>query len=424
MKIFFDTVGCRLNQSEIESMAGHFREAGYEVVASAAEADMMVINTCTVTAGADADSRKKIRKAARAGVKRIIATGCYATMRPEEIARLPGVDQVVLNRRKAALVEEVLGLDGIHTGKTPARRSLPGQRKRTRAFIKAQDGCDNHCTFCITRIARGRGVSQPLGEIFADVEAALAGGVKEIVLTGVNLGSWGRDLRRGNSLADLIKELVIKFSPPRLRLSSLESWDVGDDLLEAMVLPGVCRHLHLPLQSGSDTILKKMGRKTDTRTYAETVEKIRGKIPEIAITTDVIVAFPWESEKYFNESLAFIRSMAFAGGHVFRYSPRPGTPAADMPSLLDGKTAKVRNQRVRELFSELAIDYMRGFIKKELMVLWEKTNAQALGWQLSGFSDNYIRVVADSDRNAYNEISRVIIRRMDKQSLSGEMTEF
>jgi len=405
-------------------MAGHFREAGHEVVASAAEADMMVINTCTVTAGADADSRKKIRQAARAGVKRIIATGCYATMRPEEIARLPGVDQVVLNRRKAALVEEVLGLDGIHTGKTPARRSLPGQRKRTRAFIKAQDGCDNHCTFCITRIARGRGVSQPLGEIFADVEAALAGGVKEIVLTGVNLGSWGRDLRRGNSLSDLIKELVIKFSPPRLRLSSLESWDVGDDLLEAMVLPGVCRHLHLPLQSGSDTILKKMGRKTDTRTYAETVEKIRGKIPEIAITTDVIVAFPWESEKYFNESLAFIRSMAFAGGHVFRYSPRPGTPAADMPSLLDGKTAKVRNQRVRELFSELAIDYMRGFIKKELMVLWEKTNAQALGWQLSGFSDNYIRVVADSDRNAYNEISRVIIRRMDKQSLFGEMTEF
>lgn len=405
-------------------MAWRFREAGHKVVASATEADVMVINTCTVTAAADADSRKKVRQAERAGVKRIIATGCYATMRTEEIARLPGVDQVVLNSRKADLVEEVLGLDGPHTKKIPARRALPGQRKRTRAFIKAQDGCDNHCTFCVTRIARGRSVSQPLDEILADVESALAGGVKEIVLTGVNLGSWGRDLHPGKSLADLMKELVSRFSPPRLRLSSLESWDVGDDLLEAMTLPGVCRHLHLPLQSGSDTVLRKMGRKTDTRTYAATVERIRGKIPEIAITADVIVAFPGESENYFNESLAFIRSLAFAGGHVFRYSPRPGTPAAVMPNLLDGKTAKVRNQRVRELFSELAINYMSGFIGKELIVLWEHTNAQALGWQLSGFSDNYIRVTADSDRNAYNEISRVIIRRMDKQSLFGEMTEF
>lgn len=405
-------------------MAGRFREAGHEVVASAAEADLMVINTCTVTAAADADSRKKVRQAARAGAKRIIATGCYATMRPEEFARLPGVDQVFLNSRKAALVEEVLGLDGTYTGKTPTRRALPGQRKRTRAFIKAQDGCDNHCTFCVTRIARGRSVSQPIDEIFADVESALAGGVKEIVLTGVNLGSWGRDLRSGKSLADLMKELVCRFSPPRLRLSSLESWDVGDDLLEAMVLPGVCRHLHLPLQSGSDSVLKKMGRKTDTRTYAETVEKIRGKIPEIAITTDVIVAFPEESEILFKESLVFIRSMAFAGGHVFRYSPRDGTPAAGLPNLTDGKTAKIRNQRVRELFSELAIDYMSGFIGKELVVLWEKTNALALRWQLSGFSDNYIRVVAESDCSAYNEISRVIIRRMDKQSLFGEMTGF
>ena len=423
MRIFFDTVGCRLNQSEIESMAGRFREAGHEVVASAAEADIMVINTCTVTAAADADSRKKVRQAARVGVKRIIATGCYATVRPEEIARLPGVDQVVTNSRKASLAEDVFNLDVVRTDKLPARNPLPGQRKRTRAFIKAQDGCDNHCTFCVTRIARGSSVSQPLEEIFADMESALAGGVKEIVLTGVNLGSWGKDLHPVKSLADLMKELVVRFSPPRLRLSSLESWDVGDDLWEAMVLPGVCRHLHLPLQSGSDEILRKMGRKTDTRMYARTVEKIREIIPEIAITTDVIVAFPGESDLLFNESLAFIRSMAFAGGHVFRYSPRPGTPAASMPNQSDGKTARKRNQQVRELLSEQAIDYQGGFIGKELKILWEKTKSSAQGWRLCGFSDNYIRVSSKSDCNLYNEISRVLVRGLGNDSLVGDLIE-
>ena len=404
-------------------MAGCFREAGHEVVASAAEADVMVINTCTVTAAADADSRKKVRQAARAGVKRIIATGCYATLRPEEIARLPGVDQVVTNSRKASLAEDVFGLDVIRTEKFPARYPLPGQRKRTRAFIKAQDGCDNRCAFCVTRIARGSSVSQPLEKIFADVESALEGKVKEIVLTGVNLGSWGKDLHPAKSLADLMKELVVRFSPSRLRLSSLESWDVGDDLLEAMVLPGVCRHLHLPLQSGSDEILRKMGRKTDTRIYSGTIEKLRKIIPEIAITTDLIVAFPGESDLHFNESLAFIRSIAFAGGHVFRYSPRPGTPAASMPNHTDGKTARNRNQQVRELLREQAIDYQVGFIGKELHILWEKSKPCAYGWQLSGFSDNYIRVSSKSDCNLYNEISRVLVRGLGNDSLVGDLIE-
>jgi len=423
MKIFFDTVGCRLNQSEIESMAGRFRQEGHEVVANAAEADMVVINTCTVTAAADADSRKKIRQAARAGAKRIITTGCYATVQAQEASRIAGVEQVIPNSRKSNLVDELLGLVGDPQDSQIPRCPLLGIRKRTRAFIKVQDGCDNHCTFCITRIARGKSISRSEEEIFVDVESALIGGVKEIVLTGVNLGAWGKDLDPTRTLASLMEDLVARFSPPRLRLSSLEPWDIGDDLIMAMRLPGVCRHLHLPLQSGCDPILKEMGRKTDTQTFANTVEKIRKEIPEIALTTDLIVAFPGESESHFEESLEFVRKMAFAGGHVFRFSSRPGTAAADLPDHVWVKNAKIRNQRMRDLFNELAKQFRAGFIGKELEVLWEKTIPCSSGWQLFGLSDNYIRVATVSNQNDYNKISRVDIRRMEKNMLVGAIVE-
>src|SRR5215211_2039683 len=225
MKIYLETIGCRLNQSEIESMARGFRAAGHDIVHSADAAHMAVVNTCAVTNAAAADSRAKLRQMARAGVKEIVATGCWATLQPKQALDLPNVLRVVTNDRKDHLVAEVLNLPKESFDLEPiAREPLPGLHRRTRAFLKVQDGCDNHCTFCITTIARGDGRSRPVGDVIQDIQSALAGGTKEIVLTGVHLGSWGYDFNA--HLKDLLRAILRETDMPRLRLSSLEPWDL------------------------------------------------------------------------------------------------------------------------------------------------------------------------------------------------------
>jgi len=233
MKIYLETIGCRLNQAEIESMARQFRVAGHEIVASPEQADMAVVNTCAVTNNAAADSRSKIRLIARAGVNEIIATGCWSTLQPREAAGLPNVLHVIPNHRKDHLVAETLNLEP-STLETHSfdlepilREPLPGLHRRTRAFIKVQDGCDNHCTFCITTIARGEGRSRSVADVILDVQSAINGGTKEVVLTGVHLGSWGQDF--GKHLRDLIQVILRETDIPRLRLSSLEPWDLDAD---------------------------------------------------------------------------------------------------------------------------------------------------------------------------------------------------
>jgi threonylcarbamoyladenosine tRNA methylthiotransferase MtaB len=292
------------------------------------------------------------------------------------------------------------------------RQPLPGTHRRTRAFIKVQDGCDNFCTFCITRIARGANRSQPEGEIFADISSALAGGVKEIVLSGVNLGAWGMDLRPQRSLAFLIEKIIAKFSPPRIRLSSLEPWDINDELLDVINLPGFCNHLHLPLQSGSDSVLKRMGRRSSTVDFESIVNKVRLKHPEISLTTDVMVGFPGESEAEFKAGLDFVRRMSFAGGHVFSFSSRPGTAAEDFPGHLQADIKKARSAEMRALIMLSANDYRKKFIGKELSILWEKSTATKTGFSVSGLSDNFIRVQSSSIKDLYNQITPVRIRKL------------
>ncbi len=249
MKVYLDTIGCRLNQSEIESMARQFRAAGHVIVASADEADLAVVNTCTVTSQAAADSRGTVRRIARAGVDEIIATGCWATLQPEKAAALPNVLRVVNNAQKEMLVPELLNLPAESFDLEPiAREPLPGLRQRTRAFIKVQDGCDNHCTFCITTVARGEGRSRPLADVIADVQSALDGGTKEIVLTGVHLGSWGQELE--SHLRDLVKAILKHTDTPRLRLSSLEPWDLDADFFQLWEDERLCQHLHLATAIG------------------------------------------------------------------------------------------------------------------------------------------------------------------------------
>lgn len=409
MKIYLDTIGCRLNQAEIESMARQFREAGHEIVATATEADLAVINTCTVTSEAAADSRAAIRRASRLGADEVVVTGCWATLEPDQAAGLPGVRKIVPNIQKEKLAADLLGLPQEFFDLEPlARQPLPGLHARTRAFIKAQDGCDNACTFCITSVARGASRSHPLERILADVQSALDGGAKEIVMTGVQLGSWGLDFPTPQRLTDLISALLAQTSVPRLRLSSLEPWDLETDFFSLWQDGRLCRALHLPLQSGSEAVLKRMRRKTTPASFAALVQAARSIIPEVAITTDIIVGFPGETEAEFCESLEFIKSMDFAGGHIFTYSARPGTPAARMKAQVRHEIRRERNAILQAVFKETAWGYRQHFIGQELPVLWESTDQLSeRGWQLEGLTDNTIRVKAVAPEPRWNRLDRV-----------------
>lgn len=407
MKVYLDSIGCRLNQAEIESMARQFRAAGHEIVGTAAEADMAIVNTCTVTSQAAADSRASIRRAARAGANEIVVTGCWATLQPLTAFELPHVLRVVDNAHKDALVAETLNLPIAAFDLEPvAREPLPGLRQRTRAFIKVQDGCDNQCTFCITTIARGRGRSRSIPNVLSDVQSALAGGAKEIVLTGVHLGSWGQEWNA--HLRELVNAILADTDTPRLRLSSLEPWDLDADFFRLWDNPRLMPHLHLPLQSGSPVTLKRMLRKTSPAAFRQLVRAAREAIPGMAITTDVIAGFPGETDEDFSESLAFVREMEFAGGHAFTYSARPGTPAARMKGSVPHEIRKQRNALLRQAFAEMGRTYRLKFVGRSLSVLWEAcSQVNEAGWQMEGLTGNYIRITALAPEPRWNQVDAV-----------------
>ena len=419
MKIYLDTIGCRLNLSEIESMARGFRAAGHEIVTSAALADMAVVNTCAVTNEAAADSRGKIRQVARAGVNEIVATGCWTTLQPQQALELPNVVRVVTNDRKDRLVAEVLALPQESFELEPiARQPLPGLHRRTRAFVKVQDGCDNHCTFCVTTIARGQGRSRPVAAILQEIQSALDGGTKEIVLTGVHLGSWGYDF--GSHLSELIPAILRETDAPRLRLSSLEPWDLDADFYSLWQNPRLMPHLHLPLQSGCEATLKRMARKTTPGSFRELVAAARQVMPEAAITTDIIAGFPGETEEEFAESLDFVQEMNFAGGHVFTYSPRPGTGAAKMKGQIMPRVRKQRNHILHDALAKSANAYRQQFVGKTISVLWESVSEMGEpGWQMEGLTRNYLRVQAYAPAPRWNEIDLITINAYRDDSLNG-----
>jgi len=424
-------------------MARQFRAAGHEIVATATNADLAVINTCTVTGEAASDSRAAVRRANRLGAGQVVVTGCWATLEPGQAAALPGVRKIVPNQHKDALAADLLELPREFFDLEPLSRTpLPGLHARTRAFIKVQDGCDNACTFCITTVARGASRSRPLDEILADVQSALEGGTKEIVLTGVHLGSWGLDFstspEAGPSqpcLPDLISALLTRTSVPRLRLSSLEPWDLDASfftLWTSSLFPSgtkaleagsqLCRHLHLPLQSGSARVLKRMARKTDPDSFAALVESARNFIPQVAITTDVIVGFPGETEAEFAETLEFVRAMNFAGGHVFTYSARPGTPAARMRGQVPHEVRKERSALLRGVFAKSARAYQSRFVGQRLPVLWESTDRLTdSGWTLEGLTDNYLRVTAVAPEPRWNVLDDVLLVNLTENGIAGRI---
>jgi len=411
MKVYLESLGCKLNQSEIETMACQFARAGHQVIGREEEADLCVVNTCTVTHVAARKSRRLIRHLHRVNPKaRLIVTGCYAEMSPTEIANIEGVDLVVGNEDKERIVEL------IRSGSQQLATSFQLPAFRTRAFVKIQDGCNNRCTYCIVCLARGRERSRPVGDILAEIEARVDAGYNEVVLTGVNIGVYGRDF--GGSLGQLIEEILTRTEVPRLRLSSVEPWDFTSDLLTLLESPRLCRHLHLPLQSGCDATLRRMGRRYTAAQYAELVRTAKEAIPDLAVTTDVMVGFPGEGESEFEESYRFVEEMEFARIHVFRFSPRPGTVAAEMDHQVPYPAKERRSEAMRRLGQESAQDFRRNFLGRTMQILWESADEDGI-W--SGLTDNYIRVMAESETNLANTITPARLVALTKGGMRGSL---
>ncbi|MBN1438211.1 MAG: MiaB/RimO family radical SAM methylthiotransferase [Anaerolineales bacterium] len=417
MKIFFDLVGCRVNEAEIESMAARARAQGHNPACALKDADWIVINTCTVTREAERDSRQKIRRAHSCNpAARIAVTGCWATMEPAQAASLPGVARVIPNAEKE-LLPASLWPDEADGNRQNPRLPPPFFRRRTRAYIKVQDGCDNACAYCVTRLARGPLRSRPADAVAADVLAAERAGAQEAVLAGVHLGAWGRDSQVENGLAHLLETVLARTSIPRLRLSSLEPWNLPPGFFRLWGDGRLCPHLHLPLQSGCAATLRRMRRNASPADFERIVEAARASIPDLAVTTDLMVGFPGESESEFRESLEFAERMQFARTHIFRFSPRPGTEAAEMADAVHPLEIRRRALRARRAVNPPEEAYARSFLGREMDVLWE---ADTRGGMRRGLTGNFLRVRIKSDSIPPNTFSRVRLVSLDHGDVLGE----
>ena len=423
MKVHLRMLGCRLNQAEIDQMARQLQDQGHEIVAQPEDADQVIVNTCAVTNEASRSSRKLIRELHRTNAAAAInVTGCYAQIAPDEIEVLPGVTRVVDNTGKDTLVSQITEVDVETFDHEPISRddALPGASGRTRAFIKVQDGCDNACTFCITTVARGAGRSRPVGEVVAEIRELHALGYHEAVLTGVHLGSYGHDVDDPAGLLHLVEAILTETAIPRLRLSSLEPWNIAPDFFTLWQDARLCRHLHLPLQSGCDATLRRMRRNTTQTEFCALVEAARAAIPGVSITSDVIVGFPGETDAEFAISEAFVREMDFAGLHVFRYSKRDGTPAARMKGQVRNTAKKARSARMRTLSETMEARFAARFAGETLPVLWEHVAGSTEdGFINVGYTDNYIRVRCTHPRVLSNHVTSA--RLVDYDDERGQM---
>lgn len=416
MKVHLRTLGCRLNQSEIDSMARQLRGHGSEVLDAPEQAEHIIVNTCAVTGDAAHSSRKLVRQLHRANpAAQITVTGCYAQIAPAEIAVLPGVSAVVGNLAKDALVSTLTGQPAASYEREPLEREAAPWSGRTRAFLKVQDGCDNACTFCVTTIARGEGRSRAQSEILAEVRQLLAMGYQEIVLTGVHLGSYGHDHGEAHGLQHLVRLLLAETDVPRLRLSSLEPWDLDEQFFALWENPRLCPHLHLPLQSGCDRTLRRMARKTSQAHFSALVAAVRCAVAQPAITTDVIAGFPGESDDEFRESVAFIEEIGFAGLHVFGYSRRPGTAAARMRGHVPEALRRERVAALIALGQRAEADFAMRRVGQRASVLWEQVaGASEHGFINAGYTADYLRVTALDRRALTQRITPVLLTGWDE----------
>ena len=427
-RVALTTLGCKVNQFETETMEGLFKKRNYEIVDFDEHADFYIINTCSVTHLGEKKSRQLIRRAMRLNPQAIIAvTGCYSQIAPDQVSEIEGVKVIVgtKDRHKIVeLVERAAKEEGVINAITDIMKAKefediplfqsPG---RTRAFLKIQEGCTNFCTYCIIPYARGPLRSRRLESIKKEAEKLVEGGFKEIVLTGIHLGAYGRDLEDNINLVDAVKTVLSIQGLKRLRLGSLESIELSPELLEIFTLDNrFCSHLHLPLQAGQNDILKAMNRHYTVAEYRELINHVFEKVPNIAISTDIIVGFPGETEELFEQSLNFVRTMNFSKMHVFPYSKRKGTPAASYPNQVDEHEKKERVHRMQLLADEKAQEFHKTFVGKTVQVLFETKHNEVT----DGLTDNYIRVYVDSDSVHTGEIYKVYLEKIYKDGLWGK----
>lgn len=422
-------LGCKVNQYESEAIAELFAEKGYEIVGIDEEADVYVINTCTVTNFGDKKSRQLIRKVKRQNENAIVAVvGCYAQTAPKELMEIAGVNLVIGTKDRAQIVEMVEQYDranGVenHVSDIMKERvfeplSIQKLANRTRAYLKIQDGCSQYCSYCIIPYARGPIRSREPQEVVAEVKRLAENGFKEVVLTGIHVASYGKD-RRDTSLLDILKQVHEVEGIERIRFSSIEPNVVTEEFAQTMAaLPKVCDHFHLSLQSGCDKTLKEMNRKYDTEKYRQAAATLRKYLPKVALTTDIIVGFPGETEEDFRESYAFAEEIGFAKIHVFPYSPKRGTPAAARKDQLLNAVKSERSHTLIRLSDRMAADFLADAVGTDAEVLYERAVGDGI---YEGHTTNYMKVHGRSEADLTNRIAKTHITRAEGEMLFGDV---
>lgn len=435
MKAALTTLGCRLNQADTAALAAILKEAGYQIIPWQEVADLYLINTCTVTAGTDQQSRQAIRRAHRANPSAlIIATGCYAQVDPGAIASIEGVDLVLGNREKLDLKSYLqdlakggrprIAVGDLSQGTLFQDRGACEETPRTRPLLKVQEGCSGECTYCIVPRARGPERSLPPAQVKDKLVSLLARGFKEVVLTGTRLGAYGQDLAPRANLSELLSDLLLLPGTWRLRLSSLEPHDISPHLVSALQeLPRLCRHLHLPLQSGDDEILALMGRTDRVEGYRSLLQDLAAGLPGIGLGADIIVGFPGETKERFLRTFRFLEEMPLSYLHVFPFSARPGTPAATLPHAPSPQEKKDRARQLRSLGREKSLQFRSGFIGRELeVVVLRKRDRRGRGWL--ALSDNYLPIlIQDRGEEGIGQLVSIVAEGMDQDLLLGRRKE-
>ena len=425
-KVGFVTLGCKVNQYETEAMKNVFLELGYAIAAAQEKADVYLVNTCAVTNLSAAKSRQAIRRLHKNNpLAKIIVVGCYAQAEPDEIIAIEGVSLVLGTKEKDRLADFLTNLPAegayyvgnIKEATEFSQLSAGDYQERTRAFIKIQEGCEQFCSYCLIPYLRGPVRSRPLPEVINEAKRLVREGFEEIVLIGIHIGVYGEEKEDYPKLAELLRELVLVDGLKRIRLGSLEPTDFSDELLEVVSNSAkICPHFHIPLQSGSDSVLRAMNRRYDTAFYAGLIDRIREKIPLAAIATDLMVGFPGETEADFQSIVSFVKRINFSRIHVFPYSKRPGTPAAVMPGQILTKEKERRSRIIRSLASDLARQYAEKFVGRVEKVLVEDEKSGLL----EGLTPHYIRTFFPGSAELIGRIVPVKITEVREGLLYGE----
>lgn len=414
MQIHLQALGCRLNEAELESWAKEFRQKGHEITDTVKQADVVVLNTCAVTQQAVRSSRQSIRRLHKTNpLAKMVVSGCYVSLEPDEADEL-GVDLVVNNKEKEKLVDiahNELSLPIMPKAALEPDGAALFALGRQRAFIKVQDGCRYRCTFCIVTVARGDERSRSIDDIVNEINQLSKQGVKEAVIAGVHVGGYGSD--NGSSLYELVEAILARTDIPRLRFASVEPWDLPEHFFTLFENPRLMPHMHLPLQSGSDSVLRKMARRCKTSEFTALVEKARRVVPDFNVTTDIIVGFPGETDDDWQNTLTQVEALQFGHIHIFSYSPRAGTKAASLPHPVPGDIKKQRSQALHALAATTKQAVLSHYIGRQFEVLWEGDGQPTDDGfiEYTGYTPNYLRVslMASPQMALNNEISRVNI---------------